>query len=378
MNEAQQGFQIPDQSLSTPVGWLPELKKIGYDDPLYAPSLATQVALACIADPNIHSYVQKMDLVAMNNKDKDGEHAPLLLEVLDLGHWTSIMLAAVDDEDGLLQLQQAHAVLESLLERDELELEESERNLKIVQAALAKANPQEKVEESASDMLVTNLEDSGPSVELHPWISKLNLGQDKTAVSDLKKSIVYIQSEQEGAYLETTGGEPSVPFLPVRIVEHLLASQAHRTWCLKNKNVLLPITAAMWKFWANLSNKEIKMCEDHALNMTPHFKSLTRLPNAFPLAVYDHHKCPTTTVQMLVKQDVLTCPPRIKKYTTTYSGTVDVLTSDVPAMVLLSKAAEVQSSSLIMLYGSCSIIWSNFLMQPIRIYRLNLQLSLHG
>ena len=52
------------------------------------------------------------------------------------------MMAAIDrKEDGLLCLQQANAVLRSLLKRDELELDKCERNLKIVKATLAKANP---------------------------------------------------------------------------------------------------------------------------------------------------------------------------------------------------------------------------------------------
>ena len=79
---------------------------MGYSEPLFAPSPAIQVALACVPDPDIHTYVQKTDLAALNDKDDEGEHAPFLLEVLDLGHWTSIMTAAVDrKEDGLLRLQ---------------------------------------------------------------------------------------------------------------------------------------------------------------------------------------------------------------------------------------------------------------------------------
>ena len=90
-----------------------------------------------------------------------------------------------------------------------------------------KANPQEKVDVSSLESLTTCLEESGSNIELHPWISKLNLGADKTAVTDLKESIIYTQSEQERAYLEASGKGPSVPFLPPRSVEHLLSSRAH-------------------------------------------------------------------------------------------------------------------------------------------------------
>jgi hypothetical protein len=36
------------------------------------------------------------------------------------------------------------------------------------------------------------------------------------------------------------------------------------------------------------------------------------------LAMFDHHKCTTTKVQVLAKQDMLTCPPRHKKYSATF------------------------------------------------------------
>jgi hypothetical protein len=37
--------------------------------------------------------------------------------------------------------------------------------------------------------------------------------------------------------------------------------------------------------------------------------------NAFPIVVYDHHKCTTTIIEVHAKQDVLTCAPRDPKFT---------------------------------------------------------------
>jgi hypothetical protein len=75
----------------------------------------------------------------------------------------------------------------------------------------------------------------------------------------------------------------------------------------------------MWKFWTFLSDDEVKECEERALschNMTK--KDGILIPNAFPLAMFDHHKCTTTAIMLHAKQDMMTCNPRDKKYSTTF------------------------------------------------------------
>ena len=47
------------------------------------------------------------------------------------------------------------------------------------------------MDEGTPELPTTCLEESGPNNELHPWISKLNLGADQIAVMDLKDSIIY-------------------------------------------------------------------------------------------------------------------------------------------------------------------------------------------
>jgi hypothetical protein len=61
--------------------------------------------------------------------------------------------------------------------------------------------------------------------------------------------------------------------------------------------------------WANLFDKEIKACKDKAFNTSSHLVEGHAIANAFPLALYNHHKCTTT------KQDMLTCPPRQPQHT---------------------------------------------------------------
>ena len=117
---------------------------MGYADPLYVPSLAVQAILACVDDAEIHSFIQKTHLDAFANKDDEGVHAPMLLATLDLSHWTAIMQATIVDKvAGLTRLCQVHDVFSSILDRDELELEEATCNAKKVEAYLRLANPHE-------------------------------------------------------------------------------------------------------------------------------------------------------------------------------------------------------------------------------------------
>jgi hypothetical protein len=111
---------------------------------------------------------------------------------------------------------------------------------------------------------------------------------------------------------------PAILFTLLRVVEEQLALSSHRTWCISNINLLAPISISMWKLWAFLFDVEVKASEDKALSHTKLLKDPIMIPNAFPLTMFDHHKCTITKVQILTKHDMLTCPPRHKKYSTTF------------------------------------------------------------
>jgi hypothetical protein len=121
--------------------------------------------------------------------------------------------------------------------------------------------------------------------------------------------------ENELLSQETAGRGLAIPFLPPRMVEVRLNSWSHRTWCLQNINLLAPIPVSVWKIWANLTEVEIKNCEDKALSMNSSLPEGTTIANGFPLALYEHHKCNTTSVKVHAKQEVLTCPPRHPQHT---------------------------------------------------------------
>jgi cellobiose-specific phosphotransferase system component IIA len=294
--------------------WISDLAELGYGDPLPAPSQAVQATLASIVGPEIHSYVQETDNASLLDKDDDGEHAPLLLSTLDLSHWTSIMYSSTMEngiEKALMRLKEAHSVLAVLLERDELELEEALNNARVVETALRAANTHEDWSDKPHQTRTAK-----PVNILHPMVGRLNIPlAHKAVIEDYGDSIQSSQMESELASMDSSGKGPAIPFLPQRTVEVRLNSQSHRTWCLNNINLLAPIPPSVWKVWANLSEADIKTCEDKAANSSSSLTEAHPINNAFPLALFDHNKCTTTAVLLHAKQDVLTCPPRHPQYT---------------------------------------------------------------
>lgn len=288
---------------------------LGYNEQLPAPSAAVQATIASIVGPEIHAYVQETDNASFLDKDDDGEHAPLLLTTLDLSHWTSIMLASTLEngvDKALARLREAHEVLAVLLEKDELELEDAMSNTRVIETALRAANAHEDWSDRPQQTKSIETLDA-----LHPMVGRLNIPDaHKAAIEDYGDSIQSSQMELEHASSDASGKGPAIPFLPPRTVEVRLNARSHRTWCLNNINLLAPIPAAVWKLWGNLSEGDMKACEDKAINGSSPLAQGHSIANAFPLALYDHNKCTTTTVLVHVKQDVLTCPPRHPQYTT--------------------------------------------------------------
>jgi hypothetical protein len=235
-----------------------------------------QATLVSTPGSEIHEFIQTTDSAALLDKDEDGEHAPLLLSTLDLSHWTSIMLVSTQEngvEKAMARLQEAHAVLPNLLEKDEINLD--------------RPTP-------------TKAGDS-PSV-MHPILGRLNIPHaQQAAIEDYGECIQSTQLDQELASLDSSSKGPAIPFLPQRTVEVRLNMQNHRSWCLNNINLLTPNPTSVWKIWRNLSETEVKACEDRALNSPSQVAEAHPIANAFPLALFDHHKCTTTSISLHAK-----------------------------------------------------------------------------
>lgn len=299
--------------------WQSDLTKLGYKEPLPAPSPAVQAILAMISDNEVHEYIREKDGAALLDLDDEGEHAPLLLSTLDLSHWTSVMMAATaDKEKGLARLREAHEHLSVILEQDEAELVEAGIHTVAVDKALRAANPHE---DWGSRLPAADLSAIGndKTVSLHPLVARLNMAPEhKSAIEEYSDTIQTTQTEKALAALETNRKGNSIPLVPGRAVEEQLAGKHHRMWCLRNINLIAPISTPMYKIFANLTDGEVTACEKRALTCMGTFGTKPQeLINAFPIALYDHHKCTSMRVNVHAKKDLLTCNPREEKYSST-------------------------------------------------------------
>jgi hypothetical protein len=133
---------------------------------------------------------------------------------------------------------------------------------------------------------------------MHPILRRLNIPHaHQDALEDFGESIQSTQMDQEMASVESSGKGPAIPFLPQRTVEVRLNARSHRTWCLNNINLLATIPICVWKIWANLFEPEVKSYEDKAPSSASQSVEAHTIANAFPLALYEHHKCTAKMTQ---------------------------------------------------------------------------------
>jgi hypothetical protein len=90
-------IQATDSSPNQSSGWHPDLVALGYSDPLFVPSPTVQATIACVPDPSFHEFVQTTNKAAFADQDEEGVHAPLLLQTLDLSHWSALMNTVTAD-----------------------------------------------------------------------------------------------------------------------------------------------------------------------------------------------------------------------------------------------------------------------------------------
>ena len=228
---------------------------------------------------------------------------------MDLSHWTSILyVSALKNgvKRALTHLHEVYRVLANLLEKDKLDLEEATNNMHAVEVPLCATNPHDGWSDRAPSTRTT---DSLSTT--HLLLDRLNiLLAEKAAIENYGKCIQSTQMENELASQDSTGKGPAIPFLPPRTVVIRLNNRSHRTWCLQNIILMAPIPSSIWKIWSNLTEAEVKAYQDRAPNMSSAISEGQAIANSFPLALYDHYKCTTTSIVVHAKQEVLTCPTK--------------------------------------------------------------------
>lgn len=261
----------------------------------------------------IHDFIQTQDRVALLDRDEDDMHAPLFLTTLDLSQWT-LLLATELHKPGtsLEQLGKAHEQLADMLDVEVEEIEVAQYNTTLVDTALKRANPHEMPKSHVSSL---SAGESSPT-NAHPLLGRLMVAQaHKAVLEDFSTAIQNTQTELDMLVLISSGKGPSVPFIPTRAIEEQVAFKGYRCRGLPNINLLAPITINMWKTWSHLTDGEMETLRNNATYGTGVLKEAQLIPHNFPLALFDHQKCPLPTVRVHTKQHLQTGYGRDAKYT---------------------------------------------------------------
>ena len=289
--------------------WHKELIALGYDDPLPAPIPSVQVVICAIREPRLHQFIQEQDLLALSDVDEDGDSAPLLLTTLDLSDWMHLLvLAGTNPDTGLIRLRGAHSKLVDILEKDDMDLQASEKIIPVLEKVLAHANSDGTSPLPSEDEKLNADED-------HPLLQKITLtSAEKAAIAHYKETLASNTSDIRNLFLRKSGKRCNIPLAPPRAVEHMLMLRGHKAWNLNCMSHLAPITVHMWQTWSRLTNDEVEVCRTNALNNTGQIKDAITLPHAFPLSTFDHNKCSSANVKLLTKQELPTGEFRREKH----------------------------------------------------------------
>ena len=281
---------------------------MGYGPPLPAPIPAVQTTLSAIDLPELHKFVQESDATALADCDEEGVHQPLLIDSLDLSLWTSLFVTATTDPNRTMHnIKSAHTRLSDLLIQDEQETTKSIGVCSMIEEALKLANTDMLESSSARSLAEPGTEVSAAAaIPSHPLLAKLKISSaERSALEDFTDNLNASQAEKDKHTLVNTKG-PLVPVKPPRCVELLVADHQHRMWAIGNTNLLAPISIAMWRTWAGISETEMEHCKKQALNNVGVLRAPVDLIPAFALNMFEHSKCTTNEVKLHTKQDLPT------------------------------------------------------------------------
>lgn len=186
-----------------------------------------------------------------------------------------------------------------------------------VEIAIKRENPHEEWADIDNIAAIALIGDKNNNT--HPMFSRMHIDlAHKAALEDFFENLNTTMKERDLASLTASDRGPTVPLIPPRTIEDLPPARGHRIWIAGSVNLLAPIPLAVWRFWLNLSIKDVDTCTDHAINASAIQKDLIELVRAFPLSMYDHQKCSTLEVKVHTKQDLQTAPPRIAKHSISF------------------------------------------------------------
>ncbi|KAL3686412.1 hypothetical protein R1sor_008986 [Riccia sorocarpa] len=298
-------------------GWVPELVALGYDRSLPTPiNVASQTALAAITSRSVHNLIQQLDHAAVEvNSDNNDTlsqqgQAALLLDTLGISHWIALQFAFSKngEEAALALVRQYHDELPQILEVDLIEDSRSEKLAADISVALSWDSLERKIPVDESNSVA----DVPTQVKNNPLISFDHFTEEeKSAYTNQLDNFSMTQASDLAANFDA--GDPFVPVDTPRTVEYRVSEKSGMMWRISNMNNLSPISLDMWVKFANVSDAELKRCEQDAKQGSMVAKIHTLRDSIKMSSFRDKYKCPEVAT-VRIKMNLATDSSRVPKH----------------------------------------------------------------
>ncbi|CAM6093960.1 unnamed protein product [Calypogeia fissa] len=259
--------------------------------------MVIQATIASIRAPEIHEAIITHEREALASRDSEDPGQSFML-FLGIEAWFTIYLLAQRHGVAVTlgKLEDFHALLYDMEDEDAWELEKSQNVVNAVVAALLRAEgqvigPATPVAAESSTPQASP-QDLCNSIKENPLLDIQWLTPEEQIV--LSQSLETINSSQTVTPVDTFIGEPFVPVLPPRHIEWEVSAVDCCMWKIPNINNLAPISLAMWQAWATVSNLELKLCREQALNAVTMSDKAPVFVSNWPMRIFRYPKyhCP--------------------------------------------------------------------------------------
>ncbi|CAM6104312.1 unnamed protein product [Calypogeia fissa] len=259
--------------------------------------MVIQATIASIRAPEIHEAIITHEHEALASRDNDEPGQSFML-FLGIDAWFAIYLLAQRHgvAVALGKLEDFHALLYDMEDEDAWELEKAQNVVNAVVAALLRAEGQLQGPVTPSttenNTPLANTQDLCNSIKENPLLDIQWLTPDEQTA--LSQSLETVNSSQVVAPAEIFVGETFVPVLPPRHIEWEVSAVDCCMWKIPNINNLAPISLAMWQAWATVSNLELKLCREQALNVVTLSDKAPVFVSNWPMRIFGYPKyhCP--------------------------------------------------------------------------------------
>ncbi|KAL3683092.1 hypothetical protein R1sor_001114 [Riccia sorocarpa] len=283
--------------------------------------MAIQTTMAAIQSKNVHELIQQLDMAAVEaNKEVAGEtdvenQAALLLESLGIHHWLEIqhMYSTKGEEATLSLIRQLHEDLPNLLEADQIEDSRAEKLAGMIARVLSWTDLHKNtMNVETTEGPINVCPDISSQVRTNPLIDFSLFSEEEKA--NYTESLDSLNSNSAGDKASVNDdGDPFIPTDTSRTIEYRVSEKNGMMWKCSNMNNLSPVTLTMWTKLVNLSEAELKVCKQNAIDGIIPAKIIPLRESIKMASFKDKYKC-TEPVSVRVKVNMITDSNRVPRH----------------------------------------------------------------